>query len=91
VLLAQNPSSVRNLSGQERRLLSQLAATGRPELLLQWSRWRIDHMLGKPWTQWRDGFARAVGRCLPPVQTAWLNVAPYTTRANKPGAVAREL
>lgn len=59
-------SSVRNLSGQERRLLSQLAATGRPELLLQWSRWRIDHMLGKPWTQWRDGFARAVGRCLPP-------------------------
>jgi hypothetical protein len=42
VLLAQNPSSVRELSNQERRLLTQLAATGRPELLLQWSRWRIE-------------------------------------------------
>jgi hypothetical protein len=91
ILLAQNPSSVRELSAQERRLLQQLATAGTPELLLQWSRWRMAHMESKPWTQWRDGFRRAVGRCLPPTQTAWLNLAPYTTAKNKaPGAKARE-
>jgi hypothetical protein len=44
---------------------------------------RIGHMAAKPWRQWNQGFQPAVGRCLAPERTAWLNVVPYTTAANR--------
>lgn len=83
VLLAQNPSSVRDLSLDERGLLGSLKKKPRPDLLHQWSQFRIQHMVAKPWRQWKEGFRRAVGRCVEPERTAWLNVVPYATPGNK--------
>jgi hypothetical protein len=83
VLLAQNPSSVRDLSEHERQLLQRLATEPSVGLLQEWSHHRIGHMVAKPWRQWKEGFQRAVGRCLSPERTAWLNVVPYTTLGNR--------
>ena len=83
VLLAQNPSSVRELSSHERQLLQTLANQPTTELLHEWSQHRIGHMAAKPWRQWKEGFQRAIGPCLAPERTAWLNVVPYTTAANR--------
>jgi hypothetical protein len=83
VLVAQNPSSVRDLSKHECHLLQALAKQPSAELLYEWSQHRIGHMTAKPWRQWKEGFQRAVGPCLAPERTAWLNVVPYTTAANR--------
>jgi hypothetical protein len=82
VLLAQNPSSIRELTKQERRLLQGLVKQPSADVLHEWSQRRIGHMVTKPWRQWKEGFKRAVGRCLEPDKTAWLNVVPYTTSDN---------
>jgi hypothetical protein len=51
VLLAQNPSSVRDLSRHERQLLQTLANQPTAELLQEWSQYRIGRMAAKPWRQ----------------------------------------
>jgi hypothetical protein len=44
VLLAQNPSSVRDLSEQERQLLQRMATEPSVGLLQEWSQHRIRHL-----------------------------------------------
>lgn len=79
VLVARNPAS-KELPPAAKRLLERLREERNPVAFMEWSRWRIAHMTGKPWTQWKLAFSKAVAGCLAPEQLAWLNVAPFATR-----------
>jgi len=79
VLVARNPAG-KELLPPARRLLERLREERDPAAFMEWSRWRIAHMTGKPWTQWKLAFGKAVAGCRTPQQLAWLNVTPFATR-----------
>jgi hypothetical protein len=57
VLVARNPAS-KELPPDAKRILQRLSERGDQATFLEWSRWRIEHMTGKPWRQWSMAFAR---------------------------------
>jgi hypothetical protein len=91
VLLARNPSETRNLTDREKNTLARLKREANPRALQAWSDLRIKGGSGIPgvrqWGQWTTAFGRAVGPCLPPERTAWLNVV-YQTGEVKTGDTA---
>lgn len=83
VLLAQNPSDTRQLTQREESALTELLEEGSTRALQAWSTLRISGERGsfpgvREWGQWKGAIKRAVGPCLPPDQTAWLNVVNRT-------------
>jgi hypothetical protein len=95
VLLAQNPSDTRPLTNQEESALTDLMNQANQGALQTWSALRIsgnpNSSSGQPfpavreWGQWKRGFKLAVGPCLKPEKTAWLNVVNHTGAINSAG------
>ena len=82
VLLACNPSETRELTKREKYTLARLRQEANPRALQAWSELRVKGGYGIPgvrqWGQWTKAFGRAVGPCLRPERTAWLNVVYHT-------------
>ncbi len=82
VLVARNPASNKELPAAAKQLLRELHRDRSQAAFATWSRWRIAHMIGGPWTQWRRAFEPAVHGFAVPEQLAWLNVVPFCTNDN---------
>jgi hypothetical protein len=62
VLVGRNPAG-KQLPEPAEQLLARLRDQSSPAALLEWSRWRIAHMISTPWTQWRRAFTKVVAGC----------------------------
>jgi hypothetical protein len=88
VLVARNPAS-KELPTAAKRILQRLSDRRDQTTFIEWSRWRIEHVTGKPWRQWSMAFAKAVGGCQTPEQLAWLKRHPHSLRPTTPPPASR--